>query len=107
MGPDGHVASLFPGLPQLDVDDRIAVGVTGSPKPPPERISLTLPALNRAREVWFLVTGTEKADAVAAAAAEHGDGVGSPTVVSFRRRGCDGQRADVWFLDEAAAALLP
>ena len=57
MGPDGHVASLFPGLPHLDVDDRIAVGVTGSPKPPPERITLTLPALNRAREVWFLVTG--------------------------------------------------
>ena len=39
MGPDGHVASLFPGFPQLDVDDRIAVAVTDSPKPPPERIT--------------------------------------------------------------------
>ncbi len=48
IGPDGHFASLFPGLPQLDVDDRIAVAVTGSPKPPPERISLTFAALNRA-----------------------------------------------------------
>ena len=38
VGPDGHVASLFPGSPQLDVDDQIAVGVTDSPKPPPERI---------------------------------------------------------------------
>ena len=57
VGPDGHVASLFPGFPQLDVDDRIAVAVTGSPKPPPERISLTLGALNRARSVWFLVVG--------------------------------------------------
>jgi 6-phosphogluconolactonase len=47
MGPDGHVASLFPGFPQLDVDDRIAVPVTGSPKPPPERVSLTFPALRR------------------------------------------------------------
>ena len=37
VGPDGHVASLFPGFPQLDVDDAIAVPVTGSPKPPPER----------------------------------------------------------------------
>ncbi len=64
VGPDGHVASLFPGFPQLDVDDDITVAVTGSPKPPPERISLTLPALNRARAVWFLVSGTEKADAV-------------------------------------------
>ena len=41
VGPDGHIASLFPGFPQLDVDDQIAVPVTGSPKPPPERISLT------------------------------------------------------------------
>ena len=64
VGPDGHVASLFPGFPQLEVDDDIAVAVTGSPKPPPERISLTLPALNRARAVWFLVSGAEKADAV-------------------------------------------
>ena len=65
VGPDGHVASLFPGSPQLDVDDRIAVAVTASPKPPPERISLTLGALNRARSVWFLVSGGAKADAVA------------------------------------------
>ena len=49
VGPDGHIASLFPGHPQLDVDDEIAVGVTDSPKPPPERITLTYPALNRSR----------------------------------------------------------
>ena len=49
MGPDGHVASLFPGSPQLDADDQVAVGVTGSPKPPPERVSLTFAALNRSR----------------------------------------------------------
>ncbi len=47
VGPDGHVASLFPGHSALDVDDEIAVSVTDSPKPPPERVSLTLPALNR------------------------------------------------------------
>ena len=39
IGPDGHIASLFPGFPQLDVDDAIAVGVTDSPKPPPERVT--------------------------------------------------------------------
>ena len=49
LGPDGHIASLFPGYPQLDVDDQVAVGVTDSPKPPPERVSLTLGALNRSR----------------------------------------------------------
>ena len=69
VGPDGHVASLFPGSPQLDVDDAVAVGVTDSPKPPPERVSLTFGALNRSRSVWFLVSGEEKAGAVARALA--------------------------------------
>ena len=64
VGPDGHVASLFPGFPQLDVDDPIAVAVTGSPKPPPERVSLTFAALNRSDEVWFVVSGADKAEAV-------------------------------------------
>lgn len=53
MGPDGHVASLFPGSPQADATNRIAVGVTGSPKPPPERITLTFEALNRSARVWL------------------------------------------------------
>ena len=65
LGPDGHIASLFPGYPQLAVDDTIAVAVEDSPKPPPERISLTYDALNRSRAVWFLVSGEGKADAVA------------------------------------------
>ena len=53
MGPDGHVASLFPGSDQAGVTDRIAVGVTGSPKPPPERITLTFEALSRSERVWI------------------------------------------------------
>jgi 6-phosphogluconolactonase len=53
MGPDGHIASLFPGSPQAAATDRIAVGVTGSPKPPPERITLTLEALSRSDRVWI------------------------------------------------------
>ena len=93
MGPDGHVASLFPGFAQVEVEDLIAVGVTGSPKPPPERISLTLPALNRARLVWFLVTGAAKAPAAATALA--GGSLPAARV--------HGREATVWFLDEAAA----
>ncbi len=62
IGPDGHIASLFPGHAALDVDDAVAVGVLGSPKPPPERISLTFAALNRAESVWFLASGEGKAD---------------------------------------------
>ena len=99
VGPDGHVASLFPGFTQLDVDDDIAVAVTGSPKPPPERITLTFSALNRTREVWFLVTGDGKADAVARALAADG------TVHETPARGitCENR---IWFLDEPAASGL-
>ena len=66
MGPDGHTASLFPGHPELAVDGW-AVGVRDAPKPPPDRISLTLQALRTARRVIFLVTGADKAEAVARA----------------------------------------
>jgi 6-phosphogluconolactonase len=99
MGPDGHVASLFPGFPQLEVTDEIAVAVSGSPKPPPERISLTFPALNRAEEVWFLVSGEGKADAVARALAADGSVQETPA------RGIVVENA-TWFLDQPAASSL-
>jgi 6-phosphogluconolactonase len=95
VGPDGHVASLFPGHRALDVDD-IAVAVTDSPKPPPERVSLTFPALNRTRATWLVVSGADKADAVARALAG-GD-------VPAARVG--GNEETVWFLDRAAASAL-
>lgn len=95
MGPDGHVASLFPGFPQLDVDDTIAVPVTDSPKPPPERVSLTFAALNRSKAVWFLVTGAEKADAATRAWAFDGSVHETPA------RGIQGPSV-TWFVDHAA-----
>ena len=100
VGPDGHIASLFPGYPQLDVTDRIAVAVTDSPKPPPERISLTFPALNRTRSVWFLVSGEEKSEAVGRALAEGADLHDVPAA------GVNGQEETIWFLDRAAASHL-
>ena len=100
VGPDGHIASLFPGFPQLDVDDRIAVPVTDSPKPPPERISLTFSALNRATSVWFLVSGERKAPAVARALAEGTDPHDCPAA------GVTGTDETIWFLDRAAASRL-
>lgn len=100
IGPDGHVASLFPGNAALSVDDQVAVGVTNSPKPPPERISLTFAALNRAESVWFLASGSGKAEAVAAALAAEG------TVEATPARGVTGRDETIWFLDQQAAANL-
>jgi 6-phosphogluconolactonase len=65
IGPDGHVASLFPGAPTLDADPaELCLGVHDSPKPPPERITLTLSVLRAARRCVLLATGASKADAV-------------------------------------------
>jgi 6-phosphogluconolactonase len=99
LGPDGHVASLFPGFAQLDVTDELAVAVTDSPKPPPDRISLTFTALNRTREVWLLVTGEGKADAVSRALADEGSVHETPA------RGITAPNR-TWWLDEAAAGGL-
>jgi 6-phosphogluconolactonase len=65
IGPDGHVASLFPGAATLDAGEQaICLGVSDSPKPPPERITLSLAVLRAARECLLLATGASKADAV-------------------------------------------
>src|SRR6202161_3833379 len=67
VGPEGHINSLFPDTHAVRETTRMVVEVEDSPKPPPLRISLTLPAIQRSREVWLLVSGAEKAEAVAAA----------------------------------------
>jgi 6-phosphogluconolactonase len=107
VGPDGHVASLFPGFPQLEMDRAIALGVTESPKPPPERITLTLAALNRAKHVWLLASGAEKSWAVATAhaqsLADSSPADGDPSLPAAR---VHGRLSTVWFLDRAAASGL-
>ncbi|MHB1537372.1 MAG: 6-phosphogluconolactonase [Solirubrobacteraceae bacterium] len=68
VGPDGHVASLFPGALTLRAPhDAVCLGVTDSPKPPPQRITLSLPMLHAARRCVLLATGPGKADAISAA----------------------------------------
>ncbi len=99
MGGEGHVNSLFPHTPAVRETVRQVVGVTDSPKPPPRRITLTLPAVQRSREVWLVVAGAEKADAVAAA-------VGGAAPVDVPAAGGVGREATVWLLDEAAASKL-
>ncbi len=63
VGPDGHVASLFPAHAAL-ADLRVTCGVINSPKPPPTRITFTLPTIARAREVWLVASGAEKSEAM-------------------------------------------
>jgi 6-phosphogluconolactonase len=95
MGPEGHVASIFPDSPAA-TDDRPVVAVRDCPKPPPTRVSLGFPAINSAEEVWLLVSGKAKAPAVAAALAG-----AAPTDIPAA--GVHGRRATRWLLDRAAA----
>lgn len=96
VGPDGHVASLFPGKETLGVTDRSVVAEPDSPKPPPARLSLTLPVLNASRQVWLVVAGEDKRDAVAAAL-QNGSDLPAAQV--------HGQDVTLWLLDAAAAGL--
>jgi 6-phosphogluconolactonase len=99
MGPEGHINSLFPETPAVRETDRLVIGVLDSPKPPPRRITLTLPAIQRSREVWLVVSGAAKADAVAAA-------IGGARPVDVPSAGAVGRDATVWLLDEDAASKL-
>ena len=102
VGPDGHVASLFPGHPAAVLRDAIAVPVEESPKPPPQRISLTFEAMDRSDAVWFVVAGADKADAVAAAMSGPAE-IGSPEAVECPARVPRGTEETVWWLDPETA----
>ncbi|MFB4309982.1 6-phosphogluconolactonase [Actinomadura sp. GTD37] len=99
VGPDAHVASLFPGRPALH-DERPVVAVRDSPKPPPTRISLTFPSLRAAREVWLLAAGESKAEAVRLGLADGADVSRAPAA------GARGRDRTLFLLDRAAASEL-
>lgn len=100
MGPDAHVASLFPEHPALYETQAATVAVHGSPKPPPLRVSLTMTALNTGKDVWLLVAGADKAPAVGLALSGAG-------VMQAPAAGVQGRRSTVWLLDRAAATHVP
>ncbi|MCQ0022261.1 6-phosphogluconolactonase [Streptomyces somaliensis DSM 40738] len=100
VGPDTHVASLFPEHPSVREAERTVVEVRDAPKPPPVRISLTLPAIRSAREVWLLAAGEDKAQAAAVALSGAGE-------VQAPAAGARGRERTLWLLDAAAAARLP
>ncbi|MFQ5611306.1 MAG: 6-phosphogluconolactonase [Anaerolineae bacterium] len=103
VGPDGHTASLFPGHPLLSEGEAWVAPIYDSPKPPPQRITFTLPVLNAARRVLFLVAGGGKADAVGRIFA--GKVAPEAGLPAARVRPSGGEVT--WLLDEAAARNLP
>ncbi|QSB03869.1 6-phosphogluconolactonase [Natronoglycomyces albus] len=105
VGEDAHVASLFPHHEALRVVEPAVLGVHGSPKPPPMRVTLSLGAINSAREVWLVASGPGKADAVALA---YGSVMGSrqASVEEAPASGVRGTEATRWLLDAAASARL-
>lgn len=101
MGPDSHVASLFPDHEGATRTGATVIGVRDSPKPPPLRVSLTFETINTARAVWLVVAGADKAPAAGVALGE---------APAARERvpasGVAGTQGTWWLMDAAAAALL-
>lgn len=100
IGPDGHCCSLFPENPGVYEEDASVVGVHNSPKPPPQRLSLTFRGLEAADEVWVIAAGEAKAAAVAMA-------LGGAGRVQVPSAGARGRQRTLWLLDRAAAEKLP
>ena len=100
IGPDGHCASLFPEHPGVYEEDASVIAVRNAPKPPPTRLSLTFRALDAANEIWFVASGTSKAQAVAMA-------LGGAGRVQVPAAGPHGRHRTLWLLDRDAAAELP
>ena len=93
MGPDGHVASIFPGKPETE-PGILVFAEHDSPKPPPHRLSFSFELINSASEVWFAVAGADKAEAVSVAFSDE------PEKLPVGR--VRGQNKTVWFVDQTA-----
>ena len=100
VGPDGHCASLFPEHPGVHDDSNTVIAVRNSPKPPPNRLSLSFDGLNAAREIWVVASGEAKAQAVALALG----GAGRTQIPSA---GARGTVRTLWLVDRGAASKLP
>lgn len=96
VGEEGHTASVFPHSPAVAETARPVVAVRDCPKPPPTRVSLTLPTIRRAARVWLVTTGAGKAEAVAAA-------LGGAGEAELPAAGARGRQETLWLLDRAAA----
>ncbi|MFE1645267.1 6-phosphogluconolactonase [Microbacterium sp. P01] len=100
VGPDGHIASLFPDRAEIGIVDEAVVAVRDSPKPPPERISFTRPVINSSQRVWMVMAGADKASALGLALA-------GANYRSVPAAGAKGRKRTILFVDQAAAAQVP
>lgn len=99
MGHEGHINSLFPDTQAVQEKERLVIAIEDSPKPPLERVTLTLPAVARAQQVWLLVSGANKAEAARHIVA------GSPAI-DWPAAGARGIEETVLFLSEDASTEL-
>jgi 6-phosphogluconolactonase len=99
VGPDAHVASLFPGLPGITDGGNTVIAVRDSPKPPPERVSLTLPSINASRRVWVVASGGDKAQAIQMGLTERDPSIAPVSAVR-------GSEQTAFYLDATAAAEI-
>ena len=94
VGPDGHICSLFPGFPHLKDSTHWVVPVHNSPKPPSDRVSLTLPVVNNASHVFVIATGSSKRSVISSS-------LQGPNDLPISQV-CPTQGNMIWFLDQEA-----
>lgn len=99
LGPEGHINTLFPHTEAVQETEELVVAEYSSPKPPPERVTLTLPAVKRADRVWMLVAGEEKAEAAQQV-------VGRADPLEWPGAGAEGRLETVMFLADDAATMI-
>ena len=97
IGPDGHIASLFPHSPQLDATAGI-IAITDSPKPPAHRVTWTFPTINASEQVWLFATGEEKRHAVSQV-------IANVDVHDIPAAGARGKKETRLYLDTQASSL--
>lgn len=97
MGPDGHIASIFPGLESCQTSDSVFAELN-SPKPPQQRLSFNYDVINASKEIWFTVAGSDKSEAVSS--------VFSDSIVQLPAARVHGKEKTVWYVDQTAGNLV-
>lgn len=100
VGPDAHIASLFPDRDEIRDTEHATLPVRNSPKPPPERVTFTRPVINSSERVWLVLSGNDKASALGLALA-------GASYASVPAGGAKGRKRTVFFVDQAAAEQVP